>query len=100
MLWHQIQTHEEFWLSPRACHRPGIFTVVVTVRPHHVKAECPSFHSQQCGGTGSCSHVQGDASDAFRNLVPHVISVIIMNLMADEDIFGVRFRLSSQNMAS
>ncbi|OLP97176.1 Bifunctional apoptosis regulator [Symbiodinium microadriaticum] len=30
---------------------------------------------------------QGDASDAFRNLVPHVISVIIMNLMADEEDF-------------
>ncbi|CAE7735559.1 Bfar [Symbiodinium sp. CCMP2592] len=30
---------------------------------------------------------KADVSDAFRNLVPHVISVIIMNLMADEEEF-------------
>ena len=29
---------------------------------------------------------QVDAMEAFQNLVPHVIGVIIMNLMADEDL--------------
>ena len=32
---------------------------------------------------------QVDAMEAFQNLVPHVIGVIIMNLMADEDLVFV-----------
>ena len=50
MLGHETQNHEEFWLLPRVCHRPGC-TVAVTARH---QTGCAMSRLNMCFSILSC----------------------------------------------